>query len=122
MITIAIIEDDPAISQMYRMKFESEADFDVFLAGDGDQGLKLVKEVEPDIVLLDLMMPGKDGVETLAEIRAVPELGAIPVIILTNRELSQVPPQLENLNVTDYIVKANLTPSEVVAKVKRLFN
>ncbi len=120
MVKIAIIEDDPAISQMYRMKFEQQSDFDVYLAGDGFQGLKLVEEIEPDIILLDLTMPEKDGIETLAEIRAIPELSAIPVIILTNREITTVPENLKKLKVTDYIVKANLTPTEVVEKVKTI--
>lgn len=69
MIRIAIIEDDPTISQMYRMKFEADG-FDVRLAANGAIGVHLVNVFRPDIVLLDLQMPEMDGVEALQHIRS----------------------------------------------------
>ena len=68
---VAIIEDDIAIVQMYRMKFESEG-YIVQYAGDGEQGLKVIEEFKPDIVLLDLMMPVMDGHQMLKELRKQP--------------------------------------------------
>ncbi len=119
MIKIAIIEDDPAISQMYRMKFESTGKFDVYLAGNGEQGVALVKQIIPDIILLDLMMPEMDGVEALTEIRKQNKLANTPAIILSNKEIEQFPDNLKQLGVIDYVVKANSTPSQVVEKVNQ---
>lgn len=117
MTKIAIIEDDQTISQMYRMKFEAEG-FDVEMARDGRQGVAAVKRMRPDIVLLDLQMPEMDGAEALTEIRSHSWGEAIPVIILTNMGEEESPASLKTLNVSSYIVKADLTPSQVVARVK----
>ena len=117
MTKIAIIEDDQTISQMYRMKFQSDG-FDVQMADDGKQGVALVKAFSPDIVLLDMQMPVMDGAEALQEIRKHDWGKNIPVIILTNMGEEESPAVLKTLAVDSYIVKADLTPSQVVAKVK----
>lgn len=118
MTKIAIIEDDQTISQMYRMKFEA-AGFDVQLAGNGDIGVKLVEQFQPDLILLDLQMPQMDGAEALSIIRAHDWGKQIPVIILTNMGEEESPETLRNLGIESYIVKADLTPSQVVSRVKK---
>jgi len=117
MIKIAIIEDDPTISQMYRMKFEADG-FEVRLAANGHIGVKLVEEFRPDVILLDLQMPELNGVEALQQIRAHNWGKTIPVIILTNLGEEEAPNELRDLGVSNYIVKANLTPRQVVDQVK----
>lgn len=117
MIKIAIIEDDPTISQMYRMKFEADG-FEVRLAANGHIGVKLVEEFRPDVILLDLQMPELNGVEALQQIRTHNWGKTIPVIILTNLGEEEAPKELRNLGVSNYIVKANLTPRQVVDQVK----
>lgn len=117
MTKIAIIEDDQTISQMYRMKFQSDG-FDVQMASNGRLGVALVEEFGPDIVLLDLQMPEMDGAEALTEIRKHDWGKDIPVIILTNMGEEESPATLKKLGVESYIVKADLTPSQVVARVK----
>lgn len=119
MTKIAIIEDDAAIHQMYRMKFENEG-FDVQLASDGKSGVELVKTFQPDIALLDLQMPGMDGAEALDKMRAQEWGKDIPVIILTNLGEEESPKELKTLNVAGYIVKADLTPRQVVARTKEV--
>lgn len=116
---IAIIEDDLAISQMYRMKFEAEG-FEVFLAGNGQAGLQLLQSVQPDVILLDLLMPQLDGQATLQAIRQDQQLQNTPVIILTNTESEQAAAASQALGVVAYIIKANETPSQVVAKIKQV--
>jgi DNA-binding response OmpR family regulator len=121
MTKIAIIEDDPVISQMYRMKFEADG-FDVQLAGDGRRGVALVEAFVPDLILLDLQMPEMDGTEALEIIRKNDWGKNIPVIILTNLGEEESPKQLRALGIHSYIVKANLTPRQVVQRVKEALN
>jgi DNA-binding response OmpR family regulator len=117
MTKIAIIEDDPVISQMYRMKFEADG-FDVQLANNGKRGVALVAVFSPDIILLDLSMPEMDGAEALAIIRKSESSKNIPVIILTNLGEEESPKEIRALGIHSYIVKADLTPRQVVQRVK----
>lgn len=121
MTKIAIIEDDTAINQMYRMKFEADG-FDVELADNGTRGVALVERFQPDMVLLDLSMPEMTGDEALAEIRSHDWGKDIPVIILTNLGEEEAPKTLKKLGVSSYIVKADLTPRQVVERVKDTLN
>lgn len=118
MSKIAIIEDDPAISQMYRMKFEIEG-FEVGTAENGHQGLELIEKMQPDIVLLDLMMPEMDGTEMLARLRKKSWGKKIKVIILTNMGEQESPEELSKLVISAFIVKAEMTPREVAEQVKK---
>jgi len=117
MTKIAIIEDDAVISQMYRMKFEADG-FDVQLANNGKRGVALVENFTPDIILMDLQMPEMDGTEALTIIRKSPWGKDIPVIILTNLGQEESPKEIRNLGIHSYIVKAELTPRQVVQRVK----
>ena len=117
MTKIAIIEDDPTISQMYRMKFEADG-FDVRMAGNGKIGVDLVKSFKPDIILLDIQMPEMDGAAALKLIREHKDSKDTPVIILTNLGEEEAPKSIRNLGIHSYIVKAELTPRQVVQRVK----
>lgn len=117
MTKIAIIEDDSVISQMYRMKFEADG-FTVEVAGNGRDGVGLVKEFQPDLILLDMQMPIMNGDEALAAIRAEEWGKTIPVIILTNMGEEEAPKTLRSLGIQSYIVKADLTPRQVAERVK----
>lgn len=117
MTKIAIIEDDQVINQMYRMKFEATG-FNVATAGDGEAGVALVERFKPDIILLDLQMPIMDGSAALEHIRKSPITKTTPVIILTNLGQEEAPKNLRDLGIHSYIVKAELTPSQVVSRVK----
>jgi DNA-binding response OmpR family regulator len=121
MVKVAIIEDDQAISQMYRFKFEAEG-FDVETADNGKLGLELAKSMQPDIILLDLMMPIMTGDEMLSAMRATPWGKDIKVVILTNKGEQEIPDEVRNLNVTAVILKADMTPRQVAELVKRELN
>jgi DNA-binding response OmpR family regulator len=114
---IAIVEDDQAISQMYRIKFEAEG-YDVETAENGQLGLQLIEEMKPDIVLLDLMMPIMTGEEMLARLRKTGFGKDMKVIILTNRGEQEIPPEVRDLGVTALILKADMTPRQVAELVK----
>ena len=117
MTKIAIIEDDSVIGQMYRMKFEADG-FDVQLADNGKKGVALVEHFKPDLILLDMQMPEMTGDEALAEIRNQDWGKDIPVIILTNMGEEEAPKNIRELGIHSYIVKAELTPRQVVQRAK----
>lgn len=116
---IAIIEDDQTIAAMYRMKFESE-EFEVEVAANGSLGVELVEQMKPDLILMDLQMPEMTGEEALEVIRDKPWGKTVPVIILTNMGEEEAPKSLKKLGVKHYIVKADLTPSQVVKRSKEV--
>lgn len=117
MTKIAIIEDDPVISQMYRMKFEADG-FEVQLANNGKRGVAMVEAFTPDLILMDLQMPEMGGAEALGIIRKNEWGKSIPVIILTNLGQEESPKEIKDLGIHSYIVKAELTPRQVVQRVK----
>ena len=119
MTKIAIIEDDPTISQMYRMKFEADG-FDVQMADNGKTGVEVVKNFQPDVILLDIQMPEMNGAEALKLIRAEESSKSTPVIVLTNLGEEEAPSEMRSLGIESYIVKANYTPRQVVARVKEI--
>jgi len=117
--TILLVEDDPFLSSVLRMKLEKES-FKVVRAADGDEALNFLTEqgVKPDLILLDLILPKKNGFEVLETIRQDPLLEKLPVIIISN--LGQ-PSDIERgkaLGVIDYFIKARLSIEELVNKVK----
>jgi two-component system response regulator MprA len=115
---IAIVEDDRAISQMYRIKFEAE-DYEVETAENGVIGLELIKTMKPDIVLLDLMMPEMNGDEMLRKLRESDWGKHVKVIILTNIGEQEMPEDMKDLDISAFIVKADLTPRQVADMVKK---
>jgi DNA-binding response OmpR family regulator len=115
---IAIVEDDQAISQMYRFKFEAEG-YEVQTAENGKVGLELVEAMKPDIVLLDLMMPEMTGDQMLAAMRKTAWGKDIKVIILTNMGEQEVPQEVRQLGVSAVILKADMTPRQVAELVKQ---
>jgi DNA-binding response OmpR family regulator len=117
MAKIAIIEDDQAISQMYRLKFEAEG-YEVQTAANGKLGLELVEQMRPDIVLLDLMMPEMSGDEVAERLRMTPFGKDLKIIILTNIGKEEAPASLRQLDIHKYIVKAEMTPRQVAELVK----
>ncbi len=118
---LLLVEDDPLLVTMYQTKFSAEG-FQVFTATDGEAGLALAKNQQPDIIVLDIMMPKLDGIEVLRAIRQDPVLKNIPVLMLSN--LSELAKQKEamELGAREFLVKANLTPTEVVTKIKQHLN
>lgn len=116
---IAIIEDDYAILDMYALKFKF-AKFNVVTAKDGEEGLKVIEQEKPVLILLDLMMPLMDGATMLARLRKEPWGKKVPVIILTNLSADEMPPKLDRLMIADYVVKASTTPQLVLEKVNKI--
>jgi DNA-binding response OmpR family regulator len=116
---ILIIEDDEFLRQLISKKISSEG-FEVSSAIDGTDGIEKVKSVMPDLILLDLLLPTTDGYEVLSKIKADNTTKAIPVIILSNLGQQDEINKGMKLGAIDFLVKAQLTPEEIVAKVKTI--
>jgi len=116
---VLIVEDDPFIRDIYHVKFSQEG-FEVFLADNGIEALKKMEQSVPDIILLDIIMPYMDGMETLKNIKSRDEWKKIPIIMLTNISEKEKITESENYGIGDYLIKSHFTPSEVVQKVKAL--
>ena len=116
---IAIIEDDIAIVQMYRMKFESEG-FEVHTAADGKQGLELIQKVNPDIVLLDLMMPELDGFGVLEAMKLEADLANVPVVVITAKELDDDQRLRLHQSVEKVLHKASQSQNAILDAVRRV--
>jgi two-component system sensor histidine kinase/response regulator len=115
---VAIIEDDQAISQMYRIKFEAEG-YEVETAENGKIGLELAESMKPDIILLYLMMPEMNGDEMLAKMRKTTWGKNTKVVILTNMGEQEIPDDVKKLGVIAVILKADMTPRQVAELVKK---
>ena len=115
---ILIIDDDPFIADMYVIKFKEER-FTIETAHDGKEGLRKIKEYQPDVVLLDVVMPVMDGFQVLEELKKDPVRG-VKIILLTNLGQQQDVERGMHLGAVDYVVKAHFTPSEVAKKVKEV--
>lgn len=118
---IMIVEDDVFIRDIYQVKFSQEG-FDVITAEDGVKALEMLKDVTPDIILLDIIMPYMNGMEVLKKIKSDDKLKNIPVIMLTNISEKEKVDEGMNLGIADYLIKSHFTPSEVLAKVNSLLN
>ena len=114
---VILIEDEEMLSNMYEAKFIKEG-FDIKKALDGETGLKLIQEENPDLVLLDIIMPKLDGFSVLRKIKEDQKNKNIPVILLTNLGQDEDVKKGNSLGASGYLVKANMTPSQVVDKVK----
>lgn len=114
---ILFIEDEPTLQKTIGEVLSQEG-FSVLEALDGEEGILTAKREKPDLILLDLILPKKNGFEVLAELKKDPETANIKIIVLTNLEGSQDVEKALALGATSYLVKANYDLEEVVAKVK----
>lgn len=117
MTKILIVEDDKFLRELMVRKLSQE-NFQIIEAIDGEEGIKKIKDVIPDMVLLDLILPGIDGFEVLAKIKEDPTTTSIPVIILSNLGQREDVERGMKLGAIDYLVKAHFTPNEIIDKIK----
>jgi len=116
---ILIVEDDIFIQDIYQVKFTQEG-FEVVTVENGFLAMEKLKDFIPDIILLDVMMPYMNGMETLREIKEQEALKNVPIIMLTNISEKENIEAGQDLGVDNYLIKSNFTPSEVVGKVRTL--
>lgn len=115
---ILLIEDDTFLINIYKDKFTLEG-FEVLVAEDGETGLKMASEENVSLVVLDLMIPKISGVELLERLRQTGKGTNLPVIVLTNLTEKASQQKVKKLGVSGFIIKADLTPGQLVDRVKK---
>lgn len=118
---ILLVEDDAMISSIYKTKFEADG-FQVFVAVDGATGLDLAKKEKPDLMMLDVILPGLDGFSVLEEIKKDKTTRSIPVIMLTNLGTEDDKAKGQKMGALDYLVKASLTPGQISEKIEKILS
>ena len=120
MTKVLVVEDDRFLISAYRAKL-SKSGYDVQMAGDGEEAMELLKGgLVPDIILLDLVMPRKDGFATLEEIRQLSGLTDVPVIVASNLGQKEDVDKARALGATDFIIKSDLSLDALVAKIENI--
>ena len=114
---ILIVEDEKALQKSMRDFLLAEG-FDVVSAGDGEQGVSLAKSERPDLILLDIVLPKKDGYEVLGEVKSYEGTKNIPVILLTNLESPEDIGRAFESGASTYLVKSDYKLEEIVIKIK----
>lgn len=114
---ILLIEDDVTLSRMYEKKFTADG-YQVVTAYDGWEGLKKTTSEKPDIVLLDILLPGLDGLAVFKKMRSQTQTFNTPVILLTNVGEEDAIYECFKLGAVDYLVKSEVTPAQVTEKVE----
>jgi len=116
---ILFIEDEAALQKTFSDILKSEG-FEVISALDGETGLNLAKKENPDLILLDLILPKIHGLDLLKEIKQNENTKNIPVIVLTNVESIEKIDKALELGATTYLVKSDYSLEDVIAKVKKI--
>jgi len=114
---ILIIEDDKFLRELIGQKLIKEG-YDIVEAVDGEKGIKSAKDEKPDLILLDLILPGMDGFEVLTKIKEDARVAQIPVIILSNLGQKDDIEKGLKMGAVDYLIKAHFTPGEIIDKIK----
>lgn len=118
MKSILLIEDDPFLLDIYTTKLK-EARFSVIVAADGEEGLRKIKEEVPELLLLDIVLPGMDGWEFLRKIKKDDKFKNLKIIILSNLDQKMEVEKGLKLGAVKYLIKAHFTPTEVVKQIKK---
>jgi len=115
--TILLVEDDKFVSKAYCF-FLKKAGYTVWYAENGDKALENVEKYKPDLILLDLIMPGRNGFEILEELKAKKTTAHIPVIIMSNLSQETDVAECKRLGAVDYLIKSNFFMKDIIEKIK----
>ena len=117
--TILLVEDDEFLAELYATKLNLEG-FEVLLAADGEKGFKMARDKRPDLILLDIILPGMSGLDILKELKESEETKNIKVVMLTNFGTDENVSRATELGSDDYLMKYNVVPSELPDKIASL--
>ncbi|HUC84179.1 MAG TPA: response regulator, partial [Candidatus Acidoferrales bacterium] len=114
---ILIIEDDQIVANVYRNKLAVEG-YTTEVAGDGETGLKVMRSFKPQLILLDLMLPGISGVDVIKELRGEEETSKVPVIVFSNTYLTNLIQEAWRAGANKCLSKSSCTPKDVIEIVR----
>jgi len=120
-ISILIVEDDKFLRELISKKLSGKG-FNVLEATNGETGLHMMKKERPQLVLLDLILPGMDGFDLLRDAAKDKEVSSIPMVVLSNINQKGDIDRALSLGAREFLVKARYTPGEVVDKVESILN
>ena len=115
---ILIIEDEELLSNLLKNKL-SELGYEVSVASDGLQGFEAIKEIVPDLILLDLVMPKMNGFEVMRKMQEDDSISSIPIIIVSNSGQPVEIDKAKKLGAKDWLIKTEFDPQEVIDKVNK---
>ncbi|OHA53342.1 MAG: hypothetical protein A3A30_02390 [Candidatus Terrybacteria bacterium RIFCSPLOWO2_01_FULL_48_14] len=121
MARILLVEDDPFLARAYEVKFSSEG-LDFSLAKTGQEGLEKLKAEKPDILLLDIMLPGRSGFEVLEEMQKDEALKQVPVVVLSNLGQDEDIQRALSLGAKEYLIKTDVKLEDVAQTVRKYLN
>ncbi len=116
--TVLLVDDDPVILKLLQVNFEMEG-YDVITASDGAEGLEMAKSEQPDIILLDIMMPKMDGLEVTRRLKADENLKSIPIVLLSAKAQASDVQAGKDAGADDYLTKP-FDPLELLARVSEI--
>ena len=117
---ILIVEDDTALYNLYATELQLKG-YQVSNVSDGTLAVQAIKEQNPDLILLDLVLPGRNGLDILKELRDDEDYAETKVIVLTNFGNEENVSAALELGATEYIMKYKIVPSELSEKISTLF-
>lgn len=120
-VRLLIIEDDKFLRDLIVRKLTNEG-FEVKEAETGEDGLEVLRENPPQLLLLDILLPGMSGYDVLEAIKKDERLRSVPVVMLSNLGQKEEIERAESLGAKDFLIKAKYTPGEIVARVKEILN
>ena len=120
-IRVLLIEDEPEVLELYRLKLSLD-DYEVITALNGAEGLKKAKSAKPELIFLDIKMPGMDGFEVLKELRTDPATKDLPVVILSNFDEESMVNKGLALGANDYLIKSQYSPAALSEKASKYFS
>lgn len=115
-IRVLFVEDDPEFVEMYRMGLEMQG-YVVDVAADGQAGLDMIRARRPDLVFLDMRMPGLTGIEVLRELRADPATAELPAVVLSNYDEPAMIEEARGLGALQWLVKVDTTPKVLIERM-----
>lgn len=117
MAKILLIEDDSLIVKIYTTRLKADG-YEIVSAEDGEKGLEVAQQEKPDLILLDVMMPKVDGFTVIQTLRADEQFKNTPIIMYSNLAQEAESKRAIEVGATEFITKANISPTELVNKIK----
>ncbi|MDD4409461.1 MAG: response regulator [Candidatus Pacebacteria bacterium] len=115
---VLIIEDEKILSEMYKFKF-SKAGYKVLSAIDVKTGLEIASQEIPDLIILDILLPKENGIVFLEKMKLLDKIASIPVVVLSNFDDIETKTKAFSLGASDYLIKSNFNPTEILNHVEK---